>query len=432
MTEDKITEKQIEKIIELYKKLCKEHNLDEQKYDIKSHLDRSLTYRENLNKIMTDLKPLIPKAQAITNSTRPMSKYKTKQELKKEQELKEQAEREELTREEQQQKAEFEKSIREIATSDTAEVSDYFKPQEQIIDMVAKGYSNACVIKGSGGIGKTYLTLTKLEKVKEQMEKEGKTLNVEYNSTYSTPLALYIYLYEHNDENTIIVIDDCEGIFTNPVSISIMKSATWTINGNRNINYLTTSDKLETTDKKGNKVRVPNNFNFKSRLAILVNTLEDNEELNALVTRAIYTELNFSFEQLIKIMYGITKKPYKDLTLEERNEVMAYIKENSNEATDLNFRTLIKAYDIYRYAKAHKTDYKQLTSELLQQDEETLKVLELMKETNIENRNRRWLNETGKSIRTLLRRIKEIKKKRGFDKKTEKTTSEVVTTEETK
>ena len=107
--------------------------------------------------------------------------------------------------------------------------------------MVAKGYTNAAIIESVGGLGKTYLTLTDLERIKMDLEKEGKTLNIEYNSTYSTPLALFIYLYEHNDENTIIVIDDCEGIFSNPVSISIMKSATWTINGTRNINYLNLS-----------------------------------------------------------------------------------------------------------------------------------------------------------------------------------------------
>ena len=367
-----------------YQKICKENGIDEQVFDFKQEIDFAvLSYNEAKNILNEKLSPLIKDENKTTK------KY--------EQIETERIEQNNFIEEAKRSKEEFEDSIKTIVENNKTETNGYFHTAIEYIKMVAKGYTNGLILKSSGGLGKTYITLTELEKIKE----EKPELNIIYMNTYSTPLEFYQFLYKNNDKNTIIILDDFEGILTNPIGVSILKSALWSISDKRKLNYLTTSDKRT----------APEEFNFDSRMIFLVNSLEINAELEAMITRCLYAELNFSYEQTIKIMYEIAKQPYKELSQEERMKVMDFIKERSNEATELNFRTLIKAFDIYRYSKDNGLEWTGLVSELLQEDDDLKLIMEIM-DLEKEDRNNKWIRETGKSIRTLQRKIREINKRR--------------------
>jgi len=374
-----------------YLKLCKSNGIDNQVFDFDQEIDFAvLTYSEAKNILNEKLSPLI---EAQNKTTKKYEQIETER-------IQQQAFIEEAKR----SKEEFEQSIKQIIQNNETNTNGYFHTAIEYIKMVAKGYTNGLILKSSGGLGKTYITLTELEKVKE----ENQEINIIYMNTYSTPLEFYQFLYKNNNKNTIIILDDFEGILTNPIGVSILKSAMWSISDKRKLNYLTTSDKRT----------APEEFNFDSRMIFLVNSLETNPELEAMITRCLYVELNFSYEQTVKIMYEIAKQPYKELSQEERIKIMDFIKERSNEATELNFRTLIKAFDIFRYCKDNKQEWTELIKELLQEDDDLKLIMEIMN-LEKEDRNNKWIRETGKSIRTLQRKIREINKKRN-DKKTQR------------
>jgi hypothetical protein len=63
--------------------------------------------------------------------------------------------------------------------------------------------------------------------------------------SYSTPLDLYNFLHQNQDR--VIVIDDCAGLFSEQTSMAILKAATWSGPvGKRLIRWGSTSNKAIT------------------------------------------------------------------------------------------------------------------------------------------------------------------------------------------
>ena len=261
--------------------------------------------------------------------------------------------------------------------------------------MVGDGINNSLILKSNGGLGKTYMLLKTLN---EMGLKNGK--DYVYMNSYSTPLSFYEFLYHNKDR--LIILDDFEGVLNNNIGVSILKSALWSATSDRSVHYLTTSDKLI----------VPNQFTFKGRIIFCLNNgLGNDAERKALQSRALFYEINFSYQDTMKVIYGIAKQPYKDLTDEERLGIAEYLKEKTDETTDsLNFRTLIKAFDIRVYCKKFRVeDWESLVDDLLRKDE-TLAVAKqlIMSKLTIGQQINQFYDLTGRSRRTYFRLKKKL------------------------
>lgn len=274
---------------------------------------------------------------------------------------------------------EFKKSITELKSG---EQEIYFKTLKDYVNIVSKGFANSLIIEGTGGLGKTHEVL-------KTLSESG--IEWEYINSYSTPLSFYQLLYEKN--NKVLVLDDITGLLNTEIGISILKGALWGVNDKRYISYYSTSDKLT----------IPNKFEFTGKIIFLVNSLKNNPELDALKTRALYCKLDFSFEDIKKIIMAIAKG-------DNRQEVAEYIIEIATPATkELNLRTLIKGYSIYEYAKSIGQDWKNLIDKLLETDEEKAMVLKLHKECGTAKLEiQKWVELTGRSARTYYRLKKEM------------------------
>ena len=95
-----------------------------------------------------------------------------------------------------------------------------------------------------------------------------------YLNTYTTPLALYKYLYDNKDK--LIVLDDVMGLFNNEKTLALLKSALWEVDGKRLITMNTTSRLLE---------GYPLIFEFKGQVIFLSNRIKENEHITALLSR---------------------------------------------------------------------------------------------------------------------------------------------------
>jgi hypothetical protein len=292
----------------------------------------------------------------------------------------------------------FIKSIKniEIGKSDT---SAYFATVYHFVKMVAEGHSNALIIKSKGGIGKSFVVLKTL-----------KEMNVPFVflNAYSTPLSFFEFLSSNADK--LILLDDCENVLKDKVSVSILKSALWSVTGTRVINYLSTTDKL----------KVPSSFIFTGKIIFCINgNLVKNADVQALKSRVLYHEINFTNDEIIKIMYEIAKDDYKDTTFEERKSIVDYLRENTDYSTDLNFRTLIKSYDIFRYSKINKIDWKPLVAGLITKDKYITVVKSLISSNlSIPDQIVNFRTATGKSqssyyrLRSKLSNIQDLKNKK--------------------
>ena len=125
-------------------------------------------------------------------------------------------------------------------------------------------------------------------------------------------------------------------------------------------------------------------------------------------------EINFSYQDIIQLFYEIAKLPYKNLDIKERIKIVDFIKENTTEATqELNIRTLIHLFNLFDYCKANnqENNFKKLALDYLIIDDD-LKILLEVENLETSERNKIWVEMTGLSVRTLQRKLKELRKKR--------------------
>lgn len=234
----------------------------------------------------------------------------------------------------------------------------YFE-MENYIEMVCEGFSNFCIVSGAGGLAKTWSSQAILTK---------KQVKYAYLNSFTTPLELYNFLYDHR-QGYVVLIDDCEGIWENKPVISIMKNAT-ELNGKRVISWNSTTSRLEGR---------PNSCEFDSRIILLTNKLpstDKNEHIGALLSRAYLAELQFSYQEKMDIIKEVSKKDYEGLKVEDRQKVMQFLERNTSPATkNLSIRTLIKCYNFYRFKK---TMWEKLASMMLEVDDRKELVFKLM------------------------------------------------------
>jgi len=352
---------------------------------------KSFGFAKARGKILEKINQLVPKEEKKAKAKSKGKRGRVTEEEKKKREIELQRIKQEI----EKSNEEFNESINEIIKNSNPNIDNYFKNATHYIKMVADGINNSLILKSNGGLGKTYVLLKTLN---EMGLKNGK--DYVYVNSYSTPLSFYEFLYHNKDK--LIILDDFEGVLNNNIGVSILKSALWSATTERTVHYLTTSDKLT----------VPNQFTFKGRIIFCLNNGLGNEpESKALQSRALFYEINFSYQDTMKVIYGIAKQPYKDLTDEERLEVANYLKEATDETTDdLNFRTVIKAFDIKVYCKKFKVEnWKDLVTDLVRKDEILAVAKQLMmSKLTVGQQINQFYDLTGRSRRTYFRLKKKL------------------------
>ena len=261
-----------------------------------------------------------------------------------------------------------------------------FDTAKHLLLLTLKGHSTATILTGEGGIGKTYLTV-------ETVKQELKSDEWEYRSGFTTPLAFYKFLYTHRNSK-LLIIDDVEGLFDNPKSITILKGALWDTNGKRLVYYDTTSEKAED---------VPHVFELRSRLIILCNRIPNANDINvsALLSRAVAYELKFSHEQKQRIMRGILDAR-KGLSKRVKDTVVEIIEAETSVATrDFNIRTMERLIAFVRYSPEKALALFRATTDT---DEDAEVVLKLMESgLPVGEQATEFSKLTGKSRRTYFR-----------------------------
>jgi len=99
------------------------------------------------------------------------------------------------------------------------------KRQEQIkryVDGVVKKNSHkSSILVGPPGLGKSYVVLNSLADAGREFGTDYYTIN-----GHITPLKLFATLYLFRAKGQILILDDCDNIFTNEIGINILKAAT--------------------------------------------------------------------------------------------------------------------------------------------------------------------------------------------------------------
>lgn len=352
--------------------------------DLLAYYDNRLTYAENKEIIKTNF-PI--------SSLEQLAKLEATQ-LK--QELVETQQQAEYTKSLQSEQAQ---ALSQIKTNPNQNLDPYFFTAQHFVRSTIKNYHTCAILYShAGGLGKTHLIITALNE-------EGLKLNEDYIiiNGYVTPLEFYNKVYQNKDK--IIVCDDVEGLFNNPKGLALIKAMTWGTSENgkssRVVEYLTTSKQRT----------APEQYEFKGRLIFSVNQLPfSNPSINAILSRALFCELKFSFVTKQQIFQEIAKSPYKTLTESQRDYIVQLIFNSSDETTkDFNLRTLIKAYDLYIYSNGDVSMFERLIKELLNKDDELSIIKSIINTTKpVSEMIKEYFNQTGKSRASFFRAKKQL------------------------
>jgi hypothetical protein len=259
-------------------------------------------------------------------------------------------------------------SYDEIVASDVAiqterderfNINTRFDFVTKLVNMVASGVQPSAVITGEGGLGKTY-TVTKTLSAAGFTDissladfQVGSVINTKKCFTqikgFSTAKGLYRSLFENN--NSIIVFDDCDAVLKDPVALNILKGALDSY-GKRIISW--------NADMRDDDL--PRSFEFTGRVIFISNMTQSNID-QAIRSRSMMIDLSMNSDQKLERMEFIASAdeflPEYDATI--KADALALIREIKDDVKEISLRTLIAVSKI----RASNKDWKDLATYML-------------------------------------------------------------------
>lgn len=300
------------------------------KYDLNAKYDSTLSYMENKDAIIDDLKQLYSaefRGETLTEQKEYIE-----------------AETDRLNAE---RDAEIEREILEYNDKvfvENDEIDQFYTTVHRAITKMCQGYSNLAFIKGRGAIGKSY----NIRKILLQNNVKFQEICGDVSEAY-----LYRLFYEHNNE--IIWFKDVVKILRglNGSGINLLKSATET----ESKRMLTKSNYSRQQED------LPDKFLFKGKIIFDYNQIagvELKDDFEALQSRGDFVDLAFSIDDMKKLSLLIATGPWQKEVTEFLISQYEFTGQNL-----LNLRTQWKAFRTYSYCQKNHLDWKKEISEEL-------------------------------------------------------------------
>lgn len=207
---------------------------------------------------------------------------------------------------------------------------------EDMVKLFASGKARLVLICSYAGTGKSF---TALKILGEQ--------DVCHVTTYSTSLQFYKRLYHAMENKQKIFIEDCESLFYDRNSISILKALTDS-SPVRNIQWNSTTSKLEDTPQEFEVLDNPvlltcNNLNALSK------------HLMPLVDRSHFVEFMPERTELLACMREIVNSN-NGIEIGVKEKVYAIIEKYSTIVKHLSLRDFMRGCELYKYFQHDKAE----------------------------------------------------------------------------
>jgi hypothetical protein len=213
-----------------------------------------------------------------------------------------------------------------------------------MVDMVAQGDQASVIICGPGGLGKSHTVMTALKNkgfadiTLPDDFAEGDRINSRKSYTvvkgYSTAKGLYRTLFENQDG--VIVFDDCDSVLKDPVSVSLLKSALDSY-----------SRRIITWRADFKDEELPNSFLFKGRV-VFISNMSSQAMDQAIITRSLCVDLSMTTEQKVERMQHLIGNEdfMPEYDARHKREAMQLIASVQDRVKELSLRTLIQCTKI--------------------------------------------------------------------------------------
>ena len=238
---------------------------------------------------------------------------------------------------------------REETDEETIErLRERFDMLEDMTKATKKGDVRAMIVSGPPGVGKSHgveKVLGKHDLIATLGERAPK---YEVVKGAMSAIGLYCKLYKMADKDNVIVFDDCDSIFSDELSLNILKAALDS-KKTRRIHWNTDSFKLRNEG-------VPDSFEFKGSAIFITNLKFDKakgkirEHLMALESRCHYVDLTIDTERekMLRIKQIVrdgmlTEYMFSDDTVQD---IIDFVDINKAKLRELSLRTVLKVADL--------------------------------------------------------------------------------------
>jgi hypothetical protein len=187
--------------------------------------------------------------------------------------------------------------------------------------MVVNNTTPSLIVTGEGGLGKTHSVT---ETIKSNDLSEDKYV---FFKGYSTARGLYNTLYDNNDK--LIIFDDCDSVLDDKVALNILKSALDSYE-KRTISWMAKMNKND---------EYPQQFEFTGRI-IFISNKSISAVNEAIRSRSLTVDLTMTPSDKIERMSAILENILPEYQLEFKKEALGFLSEVCNEVS-VNMRMLI-------------------------------------------------------------------------------------------
>jgi hypothetical protein len=184
------------------------------------------------------------------------------------------------------------------------------------VRVVANGFSNGLFVFGPGGLGKSWTVAQTLK----ELSIVPKIIN-----SHITAFTLYKILYENRD--SLIWLDDIEGIFVNIAALGLLRSALWG-----------TDARTVTYNSRKSAPGIPDRFDFTGRMIFCSNQAPlTMPAFRALLTRVDVFRLDTTNDELLSLIRTLADRGCRGLSPEQCHEVANHLASRADDCI-LNMR----------------------------------------------------------------------------------------------
>lgn len=211
-------------------------------------------------------------------------------------------------------------------------VTERFDFIRKFVSLVAEKKIYSFVLTGSGGVGKSTAVIETLKSLGYRED----TPNVPSGDFivirgFSTPRALYDTLFEY--KNKIIVLDDADQVFKDPLGANLIKAAL----DDKQTRIINWNTSREADDG------IPNRFVFNGRM-IFISNLSIEQFPQAIVSRSQKVDLTLNTDEKVDLITEIFKSIDKNEQI--KNEVLEFVRDNARKSKDLNIRSAVALFTL--------------------------------------------------------------------------------------
>ena len=224
----------------------------------------------------------------------------------------------------------------------TFSINERFNLLTDLAKMVIYDVTPSLIVTGEGGLGKTH-------SVSQAIDITGlQDHEFVFFKGYSTARGLYNTLYDNNDK--LIIFDDCDSVLEDKVAVNILKSALDSYD-TRTISWMARMNKND---------EYPQHFDFTGRIIFISNKSKTSID-GAILSRSLTVDLTMTPDEKIERMTTILPNILPEYSDEVKVEALNFLNENK-EGSNINMRTLIM---VIKMANSNPDTWKSMASYML-------------------------------------------------------------------